>query len=36
VHAFGVFPRKADGSCRQNGELLHEIDFVRGRGRLRF
>jgi hypothetical protein len=36
VHAFGVFPRKADGSCRQNGELLHEIDLVRGRGRLRF
>jgi hypothetical protein len=36
VRAFGVFPRKADGSCRQNGELVHEIDLVRGRGRLTF
>jgi hypothetical protein len=36
VAGFGVFPRKADGSCRQNGELLHEIDLVRGRGRLTF
>lgn len=36
VRAFGVFPRKADGSCRQNRELLHEIDLVRGRGRLTF
>lgn len=36
VRAFGVFPRKADGSCRQNRELLHELDLVRGLGRLTF
>jgi hypothetical protein len=36
VHGFGVFPRKADGSCRLNGELLHELDLVRGHGRLTF
>lgn len=36
VRAFGVFPHKADGSCIQNGDLLHEIDLVRGRGRLTY
>ena len=36
VHAFGVFPRRADGSCRQNGELRHDLDLVSGRGRLTF
>jgi hypothetical protein len=34
VRGFGVFARKADGSCRLNGELLHELDLVRGHGRI--
>jgi hypothetical protein len=36
VHGYGIAARKADGSCKQRGALLHEIDFVKASGRLRF
>jgi hypothetical protein len=35
VRGFGIAPRKADGSCKSRGALLHEIDFVSAAGRLR-
>ncbi|WP_156411652.1 hypothetical protein [Nocardioides sp. Soil805] len=36
VRAFGVFPRKANGRCKQTGELLHEVDLVDGHGHFTF
>jgi hypothetical protein len=36
VRAFGIAPRAIDGSCRQSGELRHELDLVQAHGRLAY
>jgi hypothetical protein len=36
IRGFGVLSRKPNGRCDQGAPLLHEVDFVSGRGQLRY